>query len=310
MNKALAAAVCALALLGACATKTDAPRADAKPVAQATAPNEPALWVARDGDSTLYLYGTIHVRKAGAAWGGPLAEKALNEAQEVWTEVEIDPAKDQAMGPLVQQLGFDATRPLSQRLPPPRLAQLQAAATALNIPVQALDPMRPWFAGLTLSLVPILQAGYDPQSGVDRAIDRLAEASGKKMRWFETSEQQLGFLAGLSEPVQLQMLYEALDEYGEGPAMVKEMEAAWEKGDAEGLDRLVVGEIAATYPELHDVLFVRRNEAWTQTLMAELQGAGVDFVAVGAGHLVGKDSVVEMLRKRGVKVERVTGATR
>ncbi|MDZ4778004.1 MAG: TraB/GumN family protein, partial [Alphaproteobacteria bacterium] len=99
----IAAAAGALALVSGCATAREEAAAPA-PVSAVVAP-QPALWVVRDADSTIYLYGTIHLRKAGSAWGGPAAERALGEAQEVWTEIDMDPAKEAAMQGLVMRYG-------------------------------------------------------------------------------------------------------------------------------------------------------------------------------------------------------------
>lgn len=271
---------------------------------------EPALWAVKDADSTIYLYGTIHLRKTGAAWGGPTAEKALAEAQEVWTELEIDPAQEAKMQPLVAQYGMDPGRTLTSTLSPERAAQLKTVAGQLGMPVEALEPMKPWLAGLTLSILPMMRAGYNPEAGVDRAVDRIAEAAGKKMRWFETGEEQIRFLAGFDEKVQIQMLADALDEASEGAAILARMEAAWEKGDDATLANDMVAEMARDYPDLYDVILKRRNAAWVDVLAREMAGSGVDFVAVGAAHLVGPDSVQAMMTARGFKVERVTAAPR
>jgi uncharacterized protein YbaP (TraB family) len=294
MYRKILGAVAALAL-GACATA--APRAEAAP--------EPALWAVRDADSTIYLYGTIHMRKAGAPWGGPAAARALDEADEVWTEVEIDRAREAEVQAIVVQYGIDTSRTLSSRLSPERAAQLKSVAGQIGLPLAQVETMKPWLASLTFSIVPMMQAGYDPEHGVDRSIDRAARAAGKRMRWFETGEEQIRFLSGFDEPLQIAMLEEALDEVNEGPAVLAEMEAAWERGDVDMLTRRLVDEMKRDYPELYDVLLTRRNAAWVETLMKELEGSGVDFVAVGAAHLAGPDSVPVMLRKRGLRVERV-----
>jgi uncharacterized protein len=293
MKQVCTALACALAL-AACVS---APRTASAP--------EPALWVVRDADSTLYLYGTIHMRKPGARWGGPMAERALAEADEVWTEVEVDPARDAAVQQVVARYGIDPANPLSAQLTPERAQQLREAAVALGAAPQSFDVMKPWLASITISLLPMLKAGYDPQAGVDRSVDRVAEAAGKRMRWFESGEQQIQFLAGLSYPLQIAMLEDALDEVGQGTALLERMEAAWEVGDDRTLAREMTSEMKRDDPELYEVMLTRRNAAWTETLIGELNSAGVDFVAVGAAHLVGPDSVQAMLRARGWKVERV-----
>ena len=189
-------------------------------------PPEPALWVIRDADSTMYFYGTIHLRKAGAPWGGPAAERALAEAKEVWTEVEIDPVRDAELQGVVGRMGYDTTRTLSSLMTRARAGQLKTTAQSIGVPMTALDAMKPWLASLTISIVPMVRAGYDPAAGVDHSIDRIARAAGKHMRWFETGEQQIQFMAGFADPLQLEMLYDSMDDIDKGMALMARMEAA------------------------------------------------------------------------------------
>lgn len=266
----------------------------------------PALFVARDADSTMYLFGTVHVRRRGDEWGGAHVRAALAEAEDVWTEILINPEADARTRELVAELGSAPPgRPLSSWLTEDENVRLAALAQRLGVPMSMLEPMQPWIAALTLSVIPLMQAGYDPQAGVDRAIDAEADTQGKRMRALETIEEQMGFLAGLSPELQRQMLLDAITDAGEGAAQLDVMSAAWERGDIATLQRVVIDDTRAEYPELYDVVFVQRNAAWIDTLMRELEGEGVDFVAVGAGHLLGEHGLIAMLRARGVSVERV-----
>lgn len=296
LSKNTALAVCALFALGACAT---AP-------AKEDYGSAPALYVARDADSTLYLYGTIHVRRAGEPWGGPHVEAALNEAQTVWTETEISSQAEARAQAVALQLGLaPSDRPLSSWLSEDEQTRLAALSTQLGLPAGALEPMRPWLASLTLSLIPMLQAGYDPQAGVDRAIAAWAQANGREARWFETPEEQIGFFARLSDEAQREMLVYSIDEAQSAGELVDALTRAWEQGDVGAMEAMMVTEMREDFPEAYEAIFTRRNAAWVEVLMQELAGSGVDFVAVGAGHLVGDESVLEMLRARGVTVERV-----
>ena len=267
---------------------------------------DPALYVVRDQDSTMYLYGTVHVRPRGTDWGDGDVRSALASADEIWTEIEISPEGDARAQTLAAQLGrAPADRPLSSWLTTDENARLDALAQRLGLQRAYLEPMQPWMAGLTLSLVPIMQAGYDPESGIDRAIDAYGDANGKTMRSFETIDQQLGLFAGMSDETQRAFLREAIDEAEAGPAMIRDMTTAWEHGDLAALERDVVDDTRNEYPDVYEALFVRRNNAWMDVLVRELQGSGVDFVAVGAGHLLGPDGLVQQLRARGYRVERV-----
>jgi uncharacterized protein YbaP (TraB family) len=268
----------------------------------------PALFVMRDADSTIYIFGTIHVRPTGADWGGANAHAALAASSDVWTEIEMSPETDARGAALAEQLGrAPASQPLSSLLTPAQNAKLAALEQQLGFAPAALENMQPWRAALVLSFLPIVRAGYDPASGVDRDIDAYGDAHGKHMHGFETIDEQLRFLANLSPDLQRQMLLESIDEADEGPQAIGEMTQAWERADLAALERDVVSDTRDEYPQLYDVLFKQRNARWIEVLAQHMQGSGTEFVAVGCGHLLGRDGLIALLRARGFNVQRVPG---
>ena len=291
MFKRLKRGLAALAILAASA------------VAAFPAAADPALWVVRDEDSTIYLLGTVHVLRPDTVWRTPAIDKALAEADELWIEVEADdPA---AMQPLVARYGLDPANPLSSKLTPEQKARLDAAAAGMGASGAALEPLRPWLAGLTLSVGPLVKAGYDPASGVETKLKAAARAAGKPIRTLETLDQQIGFFADLPPAVELAFLLSALDEMDTGPATLDALVAAWSAGDQEALNALMVSEMAADYPELYQALLVDRNKDWAGQIQTLLAGKGVTVIAVGAAHLVGDDSVQVQLLARDIAVERL-----
>lgn len=266
----------------------------------------PLLYAVRDRDSTIYLYGTVHVRPRGADWANARVRAAIDESSEVWTELMMNPETDARTQQLAMQLGrAPQGRPLSSWLTPEENASLNAVTTRLGLPQGALEPFQPWMAALTLTLVPLMQAGYDPQSGVDRQLDAYADSAGKTMRALETPEQQLSFFANLSPELQREMLREGIEESGNVAEMIGQMTASWERGDERALADAVIEDTREEYPELYQMLFVQRNNAWMEELTREMEGSGVDFVAVGAGHIIGGDGLAAQFRARGYRVERI-----
>lgn len=264
---------------------------------------DPAVWVVRDADSTLYLLGTVHVLRPDTVWRTPAIDKALAEADELWIEVEADdPA---AMQPLVRRYGLDPANPLSSKLTPVQKTRLDAAAAGMGASGAALEPLRPWLAALTLSMGPLVKAGYDPASGVEAKLKAAARDAGTPIRTLETLEQQIGFFADLPPAVEMAFLMSALDEMETGPAMLDALVAAWSAGDVQALDALMVADLAADYPELHEALLVRRNKDWAGQIQTLLDGKGVSVIAVGVAHLVGDDSVQAQLAGRRIAVERL-----
>lgn len=263
---------------------------------------EPALWVARDADSTVYLFGTIHVLKPGVFWRSGKVDQAYRSSGELWLEMQEgdDPAVAQA---LVARLGLSPT-PLSGRLTAAEQAKLATAAETLGLPAPALDRMRPWLAALTLTVAPLIKAGYDPKAGVDQVLEDQAEADGKPIRTFETMEQQMRFFADLPPEVELEVLRQTLGETEDGKAVLDRMADAWARGDVRALEIDVIDEMRAEHPKVYAALFTDRNKVWAERIDRLMDGAGVHFVAVGAGHLLGPDSVQAQLAARGIETER------
>lgn len=278
------------------------------PAASAAAPaiqgQGPALWVIKDADSTLYLFGSVHVLRPTTGWASPRVNAAFDSASDVWFEI-TNPEDQAAMMPLIQQYGLSPQTPLSSRLTPEELAQLDSAAQAIGASAAQMDPLKPWLAALSLSVAPLIKAGYDPQSGVELALKTRAQAAGKSLHGFETLEKQIGLLATLPDDVQLEFLRETLKDYDQAVVILDSMVEAWAKGDVEALDRIAVEDMKTDAPELYKVLLVDRNTDWANQIQTLLQGSGTAFIAVGAAHLTGDDSVQSILQSRGVAVESV-----
>ena len=279
-------------------------------LAQTTAPatpapiqgEGPALWVIKDADSTLYLFGSVHVLRPTTGWASPRVEAAFDSASDIWFEIS-NPDDQAAVMPLIQQHGLSPETPLSSRLTPEENVELEAAAQARGASAAQLQPMKPWLAALSLSVAPLVKAGYDPKSGVELVLKARAEAAGKPIHGFETIDKQIGILAGLPEDVQMAFLRETLKDYENAVTLLDTMVEAWAKGDVATLDRVMVEEMKEASPALYQALLVDRNTDWADQIQTMLEGSGTAFIAVGAGHLTGDESVQAILQHRGVTVE-------
>lgn len=266
---------------------------------------EPAVWVVKGPHATVYLFGTIHALSKTDTWHSPKIDAAIKDSGTLWLEIpNVDDAA--AMQPLVMQLGMDQAHPLSTKLTPDQLAKLSKATAASGIPggEAMLEPFKPWLAALTLSLVPLMQAGYDPASGVETSLKPEFDKANKPVKGFETAEQQMHFFADLPDKTQVDFLNSELDDFDQAVEKFKKMEAAWAAGDVAALDALNNADFRDKYPDLFQILVVKRNQSFTTQIDGLLKGDGVSFVAIGAGHLVGKEGVPAMLEKQGYKVTR------
>lgn len=265
---------------------------------------QPGLWVARSDQATVYLFGTVHLLPSDTDWNSPALDKALADSQRLSIEIVDDDSP--AMQALVMQHGVDFGHPLSTKLDDSDMQRLEKAAADAKVPggVAALQPMRPWLAALTLTVAPLVQAGLDPAQGVDKQLKARMQAAGKPVDGLETSEKQIRMLADLPEAMQLDFLRQSFKEVADGPARLRELIDAWRTGDTDAIARIEDKDLRQDSPLLYRRLIVERNQAWAREIAERLKQPGVTFVAVGAGHLAGPDSVQAQLRKLGVTVTR------
>ena len=262
---------------------------------------EPAMWVVKDVDSTLYLLGTIHVTKPGMNWRSDKIEAAFEASNEYWMEATDNGDAAMLQGLIVKH-GYDRTHPLSTKLNGDDWARVEAAAKTVGLPISSVERMRPWLAALALGLKPAAQdEGYDFTHGVDRSLEASARAARKTVKTFETLEQQMQVFSSLPEGSEVALLVQSLDEIVSQKSDMNRMVDAWMAGDIAVLGAKSV-ELKASAPELYDAVFVRRNMDWCDQIAGIMKGAGTSFVAVGAGHLVGDQSVPAILAKRGFTV--------
>jgi hypothetical protein len=265
---------------------------------------DPALWKIQDHDSTIYLFGTVHVLRPETHWRSAKLDAALKSTDEL--VLEVVGADDMAvMQPLIMKYGIDQATPLSKKLTAADWDKTKAYGQEMGVPAGALEAFRPWMAAITLAMAPMIKAGFDPKKGVEQVLTAELKADGKGVGQLETAEQQIRFFADLPAADEVLLLKSTLDEVEEGPAKLDAMVKAWADGDVKGLEDQFVTEMRTKYKPLYSTLIVARNTAWADQLKTKLDGKGVSFVAVGAGHLVGPDSVQTLLGQRGIKVERV-----
>ncbi len=304
MRSALTVAAVLSALLLAPSAMAQTPSAASAAVVAAPAGSGPGLWVVKDADSTLYLFGTIHVLKPDTPWGTAQVDRAFASADEYWFEI-ADLSDQSGVMPIIQAKGVSPDRPLSSLLNAEELADLDAAARTVGATAAQLDPLRPWLASLQLALASIQKAGYVASNGGDQILHARAAATGKPIKGFETAPQQIGFIADMSEDAQLAMLRSGLKEFDQADAMLDRMVTAWSTGDVEELDTLIGQEMKTESPEMYAVMLTNRNANWVDQIESLLAGSGTAFISVGAGHLAGADSLQVLLEQRGIRVERL-----
>lgn len=273
-------------------------------IAPATTDADPALWVVKDDDTTIYLFGTVHVLKPGLSWFDEAVKTAFDKSDEMMLEI-VMPEDQAAVAKTMMPLAMDQTgKTIPSRLTADQLKAYQAAMVSVGIPANAFDSFEPWFAAMTLSVLPLTKLGYDPEQGVEKLLTKFAKAGSKPVSGLETLEEQLGFFDKLPDTQQVAFLNSVVKDMDKLGPMLDKMVVLWAKGDPDGL-AVAMNESMAATPELATMLLYDRNQRWADQIKTRMDKPGTVFIAVGAGHLAGEKSVQDYLKARGLTATRV-----
>lgn len=284
------------------------PTAAKAPAARAGAAPVPLMWkVTGAGDARMYLLGSFHLLRAEDYPLAPEVDRAFDASRRVVFELS---AQDMQSPDLASRMVQAAVRTdgseLRRDLGDATWAKLQQYAADNPLPLAQLQGLKPWFVGLSISIAQMQKMGLDPALGLDRHFMQRAGTAGKPALGLETIDTQIGVLSGMSIAEQRQMVEEALEQSGKGDAEIRALHDAWRRGDDTLMwNRMAVG-MKRDYPQLYQRINSDRNDAWLPKLEPWLQdGQGGTLVVVGALHLLGSDGVVEKLKAKGYKVERM-----
>jgi hypothetical protein len=305
-----------------CSSAQEEPAANQANAAQAPANNaqaaanlpdaDPAMWVVKDGDTTIYLFGTFHMLDGRTAWFNDEVRQAFDEAQEVVFEVPMPGSEAEmmaAMQPLIMKYAVDTTgRRVSQDLSEEENRKLAAALGELGAPAAMMDRFEPWFVSMSLTAVLGKRLGLNAQSGAETVIQAAARARNLPVSGVETIESQLQIFDNMPRAAQVAQLKETLESLDEMQGQLSDMQRVWNSGDAAGMERMM-NEGLREHPDLRQAMLGNRNRKWAEWIDQRLDRPGVVFMAVGAGHLVGPDSVQTFLRQRNIRSERVPQLT-
>lgn len=290
-----------LLLLAGCGQERPA---DARASSARTSYVTPALWQVKDEDTTIYLFGTVHVMKPGVDWFRGGVKRAFDNSDELVLEI-VEPDDPQAMSASLAgaALARDGVK-LSDRLPEQKRAPYQAAMTANGLPWQMFEPFNPWMAGMALSVQPLEKLGYKADLGAEKTLTAAARAAGKKVGALETVQQQIGYFASLPMAQQINFLNATVEGLPDMEKEFGQLIIHWQKGEPEKLAAEMNESLEAT-PELAQVLLIQRNANWAKWIKDRMTRPGKVFIAVGAGHLAGKGSVQDQLKALGIASARV-----
>ena len=233
------------------------------------------MWEIRDADTTIYLFGTFHALDDRTAWLDDKVRAAFDQSGELMLETVV----------------------------PSDLTKMQAAAEpdVTEVTADGKRRMKPFLAQTQNAVGQGRTIGLSVENGADAVLRRLAEDAGKQVNGLEKFEDQLKALANIPAPPPAAASAARATEV---TITLRDLLGAWSKGDTGAFTTMLSG-LEAKSPVAYRMLFSDRNARWGQWITDRLQQPGVVFVAVGSGHLSGKDSVQQWLAARGITATRV-----
>lgn len=261
------------------------------------------LWRIAGADSDVYLLGSVHVLRPADRLGGPAFERAYAAAQSVVMELDFDDVADSQLGDIMASMATDSGG-LVENLGEDGYAQARDQAAEIGLDLEPLRRTEPWFAALGVTNMMLARLGFDPAHGVEAEVTVRARADGKPITGLETPEFQIGLFDGMPPDQQRALLFKSIEEAEQMPAQIETLIAAWTRGDERALHaELVTG--FEQFPGLYRTLVEERNDRWVPQIVALLQGHEDHLVIVGALHLIGEGSVIDLLAQRGYRAERL-----
>lgn len=273
-----------------------------------TLPAQTSVWKATKGDRYLYLGGTCHILRPSDLPLPAEFEQAYAGSSKVVFETDLARAQSAEMQKIVAERGmFAGGDSLEKALGPEAWQAVQDYCAGRGIPPAQVNRMRPWFFLVLITVMEFQKRGVT-QEGVDLRYFKKAKADGKSLGELETFESHVEFLTGMAGAQPARAVRQTLADLAELDERIGEILAGWRKGDLEGLDRTMLAEMRADYPDVYRALIVQRNENWLPIIEELAATPEVEFVLAGVGHMAGDDGLLASLRKRGYTIEQVVAA--
>ena len=258
------------------------------------------LWSLQGKTNKVYLLGSFHLLKASETLPAAL-DAAYVDAEKLVMEIDMDDLDPAQMQQVVMELGMlPPDQSLQKQLGAEAYPQFTATARKLGIDPAMLERFQPWFAAITLVQAELIKLGFDPNSGVEQRFTRRAVEDRKPIQGLETVREQLEIMARMPEKQQREFLLYSINDAERMASEVDELLVAWRRGDTAAMAKLLA-EGFKEYPDLYRPLTVERNRKWIPQIEQLLDDKEDYLVVVGALHLVGTDSVIDLLERKGYK---------
>lgn len=264
---------------------------------------ETSLWKISKGNSHLYIGGTIHVLSRDDYPLPKEFEQAYKQSEVVVFETNMAAMlKPEVKKQLFQHVSYKSGKSLKDDLNAKTYKALIDYSTSVGLQIETLKRFKPPMVMIMLLMAELQRLGL-AETGVDQYYFKKAQIDGKTLGELENLQMHLAIIENMGKGHEDEMILGTIEEMQELPLIMEEMKKAWRKGDFRRLEKIGIAPMKTDYPSLYRQLLVNRNNAWTPKIEALLATPEVEFVLVGALHLIASEGVISKLRNKGYKVE-------
>ena len=264
---------------------------------------KPDLWKVEKNGVTSYLFGSIHIGSENMYPLSSTVTQAYSDSDYLAVEIDLKPGDEMKMVPLVQQFGLDMRMPLEQRLSPEGLVIFQKTCIERALPCAQFSAFRGWLLSGQLILLQTQEMGYKEELGIDKHFLNMAHKARKPVIALESAQMQFELLGGFDQPTQELMLMQSLQATTEE---LEELFTAWKTGDDKAmLDMFMQDADNPKIKAMYLKLFDDRNFKMASKITNNVSANKSLFVVVGAGHIIGKNGLLDILAKAGFKATQI-----
>jgi hypothetical protein len=264
-----------------------------------------SLWKIQSKNNVVYLMGSIHYLKPQSYPLDQAMEDAFKNSKKLVLEIDLESMEKEQGQKLIFLKGvYTDGRTLKEGISGETYALAEKELKALGLDMKTFGQFKPWLVAITVSALKLQKLGFDPNHGIDRYFYGRAKKENREVLGLETLEYQINLFDGMSERTQEAMLLQTLKDIHSIEGAIDTIIKAWSSGDMKTLDNVLLRSLKE-YPEVYQRLILDRNRAWLPKIESYLSQNENYLVVVGAGHLAGKDSLIEMIMAKGYSVEQL-----
>ena len=260
-----------------------------------------SLWELHGKRNTVYVLGSIHTLRASDYPLAPAIMDAYGNSKALVMEIDLNEMESaDVQAEMLQSAALPEGKSLEQIVGPARYARAQSLVHDVGLDLSMFGGYAPWFVAEAVSQLQLAQLGFDPQSGVEMFFMGRARGDGKDVSGLETAHEQLSIFESMPIEAQAEYMMSSLEQAHDLPKQVNDMVQAWRRGDTAWFQTEIKSDLGKD-PALYQSLVVARNRKWIAKIEAMLADDKNYLIIVGTAHLVGPDSVIDLLKKDGIR---------